>query len=67
MYVLPLPLQVAESQAKMIEAFTARDQQLKEHIDLAQRNNIASLEMLKGQVATFTEHKQSELLVLCEG
>ena len=42
--------EVAESRAKMIEAFTARDQQLKEHIDLAQRNNIASLELLKGQL-----------------
>ena len=59
--------EVAERQAKMIEAFTACNQQLKEHIDLAQRNNIASLELLKGQLSIFTEQKQSELLVLCDG
>ena len=58
---------VVAGQAKLIESFEARDKQLQEHIDAAQTNNFASLEMLKGQVATFTEHKQSELLVLCEG
>ena len=40
--------EVVESQSKMIEAFNARDQQLNEHIDAAQRNNLASLELLKG-------------------
>ena len=59
--------ELVESQSKMIEAFTARDQQLKEHIDLAQRNNLASLQLLKGQLGTFTEQKQSELLAHCEG
>ena len=51
--------EVAQSQAKMIEAFSARDKQLQEHIDTAQRNNIASLEVLKGQLSVFTEQKQS--------
>ena len=50
----------------MIEAFTARDQHLKEHIDTAQRSNLASLELLKGQFGTFTEQKQGELLSHCE-
>ena len=30
-----------------MEAFDARDNQLQEHIDSAQRNNLASLELLK--------------------
>ena len=54
------------SQSKLMEAFTARDQQLKEHIDTGQRNNLASLELLKGQLGTFTEQKQGELLSHCE-
>ena len=51
----------------MIDAFTARDQQLKEHVNRARRNNFASLELLKGQFSIFTEQKQSEVLVFCEG
>ena len=50
----------------MSEAFTALDQQLKEHIDTAQRNNLASLELLTGQLTTFTEQKQGELVTHCE-
>ena len=38
---------VVASQKKLMEAFDARDKQLQEHFDTAQRNNIASLELLK--------------------
>ena len=51
----------------MIESFEARDKQLQEHIDSAQRSNLASLEMLKVQPGTFTELKQAELPSHCEG
>ena len=59
--------EVVESQAKMIVAFSARDRQLQEHIDTAQRNNILSLELHKGLLSVFTEQKQSELLATVEG
>ena len=59
--------EVVASQSKLMEAFNARNKQLQEHIDTAQRNNLASLELLKGQFGTFTEQKQGELLSHCEG
>ena len=39
--------EVVASQSKLMEAFNARVKQLQEHIDTAQRNNLASLELLK--------------------
>ena len=57
--------EVADSQARMIEAFSARDKQLQEHIDTAQRNNILSLELLKGQLSD-SEQKKFELLATVE-
>ena len=66
--MLPLPPQkLLTARATMIEAFSARDKQLQEHIDTEQRNNILSLELLKGQLSVFTEQKQSELLATAEG
>ena len=59
--------EVMASQSKLMEAFNARDKQLQEHIDTARRNNLASLELLKVQLGTFTEQKQGEFLSHCEG
>ena len=49
--------EVVASKSKLMDAFNARDKQLQEHIDTAQRNNFASLELLTGQLGTFTEQK----------
>ena len=59
--------EVLASQPKLMDAFNAGDKQLQEHIDTAQRNSLASLELLKRQFGTFTEQKQGELLSHCEG
>ena len=57
----------ATATAKLMDAFTARDKQLQEHIDYAQRNNLASVELVTGQLGTFTVQKQDKLLSHCEG
>ena len=54
-------------QAKMVESFEKRNTQLQEHIDTAQRNNIASLELLKVQLSNFCDEKQVQILSHCEG
>ena len=51
----------------MTASFEQRNTQLQEHIDTAQRNNLASLELLKVQLNEFSDLKQAQILSHCEG
>ena len=57
---------VIASRAQLMASFEQRNTQLQEYIDTAQRNNIASLELLKVQIGEFTTLRQSELVAHCE-
>ena len=51
----------------MFTTFESRSEQLQAHVDASNVANLASLELLKSQLADYTNTKQTELLKHCEG